>query len=586
MISILAIVAVLGLNGAWFAPHALAATTLTFAAEADARVAEAAPATNYGSSTALRTDGGSDPDVESYLRFTVANISGVVQSARLRVYASSATTDGPAVYATSSTWSETGISWSNRPARVGGVIADKTAVQANSWVEYDVTPLIVGNGAYAFILATNSADGIDFSAREAGSNKPQLVLIVDNGVAPPSPTPTVVPGSGPTYYVDSVTGNDSNSGTSEAAAWKTLGKANTAALEPGGRLLFKRGGSWTGSLKITTSGTSSIPISVGAYGAGELPIISGASSCVVLSGSYLALQELHVDACSWAGVEVSGSYNRVTKNVITHNAAGIYIRSGATNNRILANQITDHNRMSVLTPTPTNDDAGAFGVLLRGDYTEIAYNTISGSDAFSYDYGRDGAAIEVYGGQNNTIHHNLAIENDAFTELGNSRSADNTYAYNVVRSSLPSSVFLVTRGAKSSYGPILRTHVYNNSVLLTGSSSQGFVCHAGCGGTILTMRNNIVWAAWKVGYADAPFDEDYDLFYGGATQFVRGSHSLVTNPGLIDPAVGDMHLQPSSPAIDHGVDLAYTQDFDGRAVAIDGDRNNQIAPDIGAFEYQ
>jgi hypothetical protein len=67
--------------------------------------------------------------------------------------------------------------------------------------------------------------------------------------------------------------------------------------------------------------------------------------------------------------------------------------------------------MSVLTPTPTNDDCGAFGVLLSGDRTEVAYNTISGSDAFSYDYGRDGSAIEVYGGQANFIHDNLGIDN-------------------------------------------------------------------------------------------------------------------------------------------------------------------------------
>ena len=29
--------------------------------------------------------------------------------------------------------------------------------------------------------------------------------------------------------------------------------------------------------------------------------------------------------------------------------------------------------------------------------TDVSFNTISGSDAFSYDYGRDGAAVEVYG---------------------------------------------------------------------------------------------------------------------------------------------------------------------------------------------
>src|SRR5690242_10027884 len=43
------------------------------------------------------------------------------------------------------------------------------------------------------------------------------------------------------YYVDCTGGNDTNSGTAESAAWKSLSKARTAPLLPGDRLLFKRG---------------------------------------------------------------------------------------------------------------------------------------------------------------------------------------------------------------------------------------------------------------------------------------------------------------------------------------------------------
>lgn len=70
--------------------------------------------------------------------------------------------------------------------------------------------------------------------------------------------------------------------------------------------------------------------------------------------------------------------------------------------------------MSVNTSTPTDDDSGAFGVLLNGNETVVAYNTISGHDAFSYDYGRDGCAIEIYAGRDNVIHHNEASDNDCF----------------------------------------------------------------------------------------------------------------------------------------------------------------------------
>ncbi|HEU0115004.1 MAG TPA: hypothetical protein VFQ80_10015, partial [Thermomicrobiales bacterium] len=49
---------------------------LTFAPNADARVEQAHPTANYGSSSKLRVDGGSDPDVETYLRFPVSGVSG------------------------------------------------------------------------------------------------------------------------------------------------------------------------------------------------------------------------------------------------------------------------------------------------------------------------------------------------------------------------------------------------------------------------------------------------------------------------------------------------------------------------------
>ena len=117
---------------------------------------------------------------------------------------------------------------------------------------------------------------------------------------------------------------------------------------------------------------------------------------------------------------------------------------------------------------------------MNGDRNEVAHNTISGSDTFSYDYGRDGAAVEIYGGQGNSIHHNVAVDNHAFSELGDPRTRDNTFGYNLVFSSLPDSTFLVTRGGQDGHGPVANTRLINNTVVMTGPGSQGFVCHGGC----------------------------------------------------------------------------------------------------------
>jgi hypothetical protein len=167
-----------------------ASGSTTFTAVADAMVQEANPSTNYGTSTALRVDAGSDPDVETYLRFTTTGVSGTVQSAKLRLYVTSSTADAPAVFTTAHTWGETTITWANRTARVGAGVDDKGSVSSGAYVEWNVTSLVTGNATYDFVLAGTSSDGIDFQSRE-GTNKPQLVVstqVTTDGQAPTAPT--------------------------------------------------------------------------------------------------------------------------------------------------------------------------------------------------------------------------------------------------------------------------------------------------------------------------------------------------------------------------------------------------------------
>jgi len=77
--------------------------------------------------------------------------------------------------------------------------------------------------------------------------------------------------SATSYYVDSTNGNNSNPGTSGTAAWKTISKANQAAIHPGDQLLFIRGGVWTGMLNVSGSGSQTSPAYYGAYGDTNLP---------------------------------------------------------------------------------------------------------------------------------------------------------------------------------------------------------------------------------------------------------------------------------------------------------------------------
>ena len=162
------------------APRSNAVTVkipIVVTAQADARVEEDHKSTNYGTSTTLRAVGGSNPDVETFIRFQLSGVT-TVSNAKLRLWVTNATSNGPAAYKTSWSGSETSLNWNNRTSRTSGATDDKGAISADAYVDYNVTSLISGNGAHSFILATTSSDGVDFASRETSttSRRPQLLI--------------------------------------------------------------------------------------------------------------------------------------------------------------------------------------------------------------------------------------------------------------------------------------------------------------------------------------------------------------------------------------------------------------------------
>ena len=78
--------------------------------------------------------------------------------------------------------------------------------------------------------------------------------------------------TGGDFYVDANSGDDFNDGTDASRAWKTLSRANSAPLEPGSRILFRRGGVYRGQLELL-SGSKKRPNVYTAYGEGEKPVM-------------------------------------------------------------------------------------------------------------------------------------------------------------------------------------------------------------------------------------------------------------------------------------------------------------------------
>lgn len=223
---------------------------LTFAVVADARVKQASPAANYGALSYLSVDGAPDPVEESYLRFNVSGVNGQVQNAKLRVYVTAnATNNGPAVYLASNSWTESTLTWNTRPSLSSGPADNKGVLTPNTWVEYDVTSLLSGDGAYTFALIADSTDGAEFSSRE-GAFPAQLVVTyaaaastatatrtatttpTDVPTATASRTPTNTSTSTITALADTPTSTPSATDTQIPAASATHTATGTQTLSP------------------------------------------------------------------------------------------------------------------------------------------------------------------------------------------------------------------------------------------------------------------------------------------------------------------------------------------------------------------
>ncbi|SEH02306.1 Right handed beta helix region [Nonomuraea solani] len=394
--------------------------------------------------------------------------------------------------------------------------------------------------------------------------------------------------AGTTYYVDSKAGDDAKAGTSAATAWKSLDNVNAAEFKPGDTISFKRGSGFTGPLTLAAKGTAARPIVVQAYGTGPLAKISGGENdCVVVNGDHWRIGGLRASGCRWSGFEVGGDSNELIGVEADRNIAGVHVTPSGSRNTIRDSVLTDNARMSVNDDGGDND-SGAFGVLLNGDDNVVTGNTISGSFARSEDYGTDGAAVEIFGGDRNRVTHNTSRNNETFSELGAKKgttATGNVFAFNVVTSSRSRGSFLITRGSRHIVGPVKGTIAVHNSVYLPARDTIGWSCHDGCSPSILKLRNNVILVGGESGWEDGKgADEAGSVYLGRKARFKLGPKSVMADPKFVSRT--DLRLRPGSPALGRGVGLAPHW-YGGKAFGKDitGKPLPASAPDAGAYQH-
>jgi hypothetical protein len=143
--------------------------------------------TNFGSATTLDVKTDTEPNLtrDAYLRFDLGALASA-SSARFRVHAALSANDTVAatLYPAIGSWSETTLTWSNRPGYVVRPLGLLTVTStAASWKEIDVTAHVKGelaSGRKQIDLALHanspSVEKLILSAREAAANRPELVV--------------------------------------------------------------------------------------------------------------------------------------------------------------------------------------------------------------------------------------------------------------------------------------------------------------------------------------------------------------------------------------------------------------------------
>ena len=391
------------------------------------------------------------------------------------------------------------------------------------------------------------------------------------------------------YFVDSINGSDRNSGMSSDRPWKSLAPVHAAVFQPGNIIHFNRGGNWDGGLFIEESGLPGKPVTYTSYGSGDPPVFSNSgdgsswTSAVFIEADWIVVEGLIVRDVHDVGVYIAnGSDHNIVRDVEASNV-GEGISVYGQNNLITQNYIHD---LHIINNTPGGvDDYGAVGVVLANSNNEVSYNQMIGCIADSHDFGVDGGAVEWYGtANNNYVHHNWASGNAGFLEVGGGTVQGAVVAYNVSINNGRFSLLNLTGIFGSAVSDF---RVENNTIVEEAENESGWVIFSFEGNpaaSTFLFRNNILYVEnFEAVSNKATFSHNNNLYFlgvGTVLGYVLGSAEQITDPQFVNLVSLDLHLNPSSPAIDSGIEMGHGLDFDNRTVPVNH------APDLGAYEYQ
>jgi hypothetical protein len=227
-----------------------------------------------------------------------------------------------------------------------------------------------------------------------------------------------------------------------------------------------------------------------------------------------------------------------------------------------------------------DDDWGAVGVWVEASNNDVTYNRIVNARAHSYDYGYDGGAVEIYRHVSNVrIIGNYSRASNGFLEVGGGSARNILIAYNVSDNDYYAFNMMHLTGT---FGSVIENfRVENNTILRNTKEWRVLEFKGDPSPSTYSFRNNVVSTTMNVANRSTftHTNNVYHLLDGATLGFSLASGERLADPLFVNRSGGNYRLQSTSPAIDTGMNLGHSKDFDGNPVP------SGAAPDMGAFEF-
>ncbi len=126
-------------------------------------------------------------DIYSYMKWVIDYDKGTITDVKMKLHCKNKDIPDTTVYEVSdSNWSQTTMTWNNKPSYGSSIDSKTTTTYVDEWAEFDLSSYITANGTYSLCLRTSvSTLGMDWSSKDS-ANDPCLVVTRD---MPPTPDP-------------------------------------------------------------------------------------------------------------------------------------------------------------------------------------------------------------------------------------------------------------------------------------------------------------------------------------------------------------------------------------------------------------